>query len=101
MAKRKVRRRKTLGNVLPGSPTYRLSLHTGPVKEARRSVTRQLKRAKAGKVVQSGTERVYVDVKGNSCEDAQMRLAKALQEKGLRRLSTEAFFSRCQRRPGK
>ena len=24
---------------LPGSPTYRLRLHTGPVKEARRSVT--------------------------------------------------------------
>jgi hypothetical protein len=95
------RLRGQLGNVLPGSPTYRLSMHTGPVKEAGRSVTRQLKRAKAGKVVAAGTERVYIDVKGNSCEDAQMRLAKALQKKGLRRLSTEAFSSRCQRRPGK
>jgi hypothetical protein len=83
---------------LPGSPTYRLRLHTGPVKEARRSVARQLKRAKAGKVVSTGTEHVYVDVKANSCEDAQMRLAKALQKKGLKRLSTQAWGASCQRR---
>jgi hypothetical protein len=82
---------------LPGSPTYRLRLHTGPVKEARRSVARQLKRAKI-KVAVSGTEHVYADVKANSCEDAQMRLAKALQKKGLRRLSTQAFSTSCTRR---
>jgi len=83
---------------LPGSPTYRLRLHTGPLQAARRSVARQLKRAKAGKVVSTGTEHVYVDVKGNSCEDAQMRLAKALQQKGLRRLATQAWATTCQRR---
>jgi hypothetical protein len=82
---------------LPGSPTYRLRLHTGPVKEARRGVARQLKRAKI-KVVSTGTEHVYADVKANSCEDAQMRLAKALQAKGLRRLSTQVWAASCQRR---
>jgi hypothetical protein len=98
MAKIKGRAGWTLGSALPGSPTYRLRLHTGPVKEARRSVARQLKRAKAGRVVSTGTEHVYVDVKGNSCEDAQMRLAKALQKKGLRRLSTQAWSTTCRRR---
>ena len=82
---------------LPGSPTFRLRLHTGPVKEARRSVSRQLKRAKI-RVVSTGTEHVYADVKANSCGDAQMRLAKALQKKGLRRLSTQAWTTSCQRR---
>jgi hypothetical protein len=82
---------------LPGSPTYRLKLHTGPVKDARRSVARQLKRAKV-RVITSGTEHVYVDVKANSCEDAQMRLAKALQQKGLKRLATQAWGTSCQRR---
>lgn len=83
---------------LPGSPTYRLTLHTGPVKAAQRSVTRQIKRAKAGKVVSTGTEHVYIDVKANSCEDAQMRIARSLQKKGLRRLSTQMWAASCQRR---
>jgi hypothetical protein len=83
---------------LPGSPTYRLKLHTGPVKAAQRSVARQLKRAKAGRVKVTGTEHLYVDVKANSCEDAQMRLAKSLQKKGLRRLATQAWSTSCQRR---
>jgi hypothetical protein len=82
---------------LPGAPTFRLRLHTGPVKEARRSVARQLKRAKV-RVVTGGTEHVYVDVKATSCEDAQMRLAKALQKKGLRRLATQAWGTTCARR---
>lgn len=83
---------------LPGSPTYRLRLHTGPVKAARRGIARQLKRAKI-KVVTTGTEHVYADIKANSCEDAQFRLAKALQKKGFRRLSTQAFATSCSRRP--
>lgn len=82
---------------LPGSPTFRLKLHTGPVKEAQRSVSRQLKRAKI-RVKVTGTEHVYADVKANSCEDAQMRLAKALQKKGLKRLATQAWSTSCQRR---
>jgi hypothetical protein len=82
---------------LPGSPTFRLRLHTGPVKEARRGFARALKRSKV-KVVDTGTEHVTVDIKANSCEDAQMRLAKALQKKGLRRMSTQAWGSSCQRR---
>ena len=91
-------KRKGLGNLpsLPGSPTFRLRLHTGPG-GAVRSVARQLKRAKI-KVVSSGTEHVQADVKANSCEDAQMRLAKALQKKGLRRLSTQAWGASCQKR---
>lgn len=83
---------------LPGSPTYRLRLHTGPVKAAQRSVTRQLKRAKAGKVVTTGPEHVYIDIKANDCSDAQMRVAKALQKKGLRRLSTQMWSTSCARR---
>lgn len=86
---------------LPGSPTFRLRLHTGPVKTAQREAVRQLKRAKAGRVATVGTEHLYVDVKGNSCEDAQMRLARALQAKGLRRLATQAWSTTCQRRPGR
>lgn len=83
---------------LPGSPTFRLRLHTGPLKDARRSIARQLKRAKAGRVVTTGTEHVYIDVKANDCTDAQMRIAKALQKKGLRRLSTQMWSASCQRR---
>lgn len=82
---------------LPGSPTYRLRIHTGPVKEARRGFSRALKRAKV-KVVDTGTEHVTVDVKANSCDDAQYRVAKALQTKGLRRMSTMAWSASCQRR---
>lgn len=96
MAKRR-RKRSGLGSALPGSPTYRLRLYTGPLRAEQRSVTRQLKRSKA-KVVTMGTEHVYIDVKGNSCEDAQMRLARALQAKGLRRLSTRIWSTSCQRR---
>ena len=90
--------KKRLGSVLPGSPTFRLSFHTGPLKAEQRNIVRQFKRARAGRIVQTGTERVYIDVKGNSCEDAQMRLARALQKKGLRRLSTRAWGASCQRR---
>lgn len=83
---------------LPGSPTYRMRIHTGPLKETRRGFARALKRAKV-KVIDTGTEHVTVDVKANSCEDAQLRVAKALQTKGLRRLSTFVWGSSCQRRP--
>jgi len=84
---------------LPGSPTYRLQLHTGPIKAYQRSVKRQIRSAKAGRVVSIGTEHIHIDVKGNSCEDAQMRLARSLQKKGLKRLATQAWSTRCQRRP--
>lgn len=99
MAKRK-RKRSGLGASfsLPGAPTFRLRLHTGPLKAEQRSVARQLKRSKA-KAVTTGTEHVYVDVKATSCDDAQYRLAKALQAKGLRRLSTRIWSTSCQRRP--
>ncbi len=76
---------------------YRLRIHTGPVKEARRGMARALKRAKV-KVIDTGTEHVTVDVKANSCEDAQLRVAKALQKKGLRRASTSIWGASCQRR---
>lgn len=82
---------------LPGSPTYRLRIHTGPAKEARRGFARAAKRSKL-KVIDTGTQHVTVDIKANSCEDAQMRVAKAMQKKGLRRLSTYAFGASCQRR---
>ena len=82
---------------LPGSPTYRLRMHIGPLKAEQRSVTRQLKRAGV-KVHTLGTEDVYFDVKANSCEDAQMRAAKALQQKGLRRMSTRMWAASCKRR---
>lgn len=82
---------------LPGSPTYRLRIHTGPVKEARRGMARALKRSKI-KVVDTGTEHVTVDVKANDCSDAQYRVAKALQKKGLRRMSMNMWSASCQRR---
>jgi len=82
---------------LPGSPLYRLRIHTGPVQDARRGFARALKRAKL-KVIDTGTEHVTVDIKANSCEDAQMRIAKALQKKGLRRMSTMVWGASCQRR---
>lgn len=83
---------------LPGAPTFRLRLHAGPLRQALRSVARQLKRSKI-KVVSTGTEHVYADVKATSCDDAQYRLAKALQAKGLRRLASQAWAASCQRRP--
>nr|PZN18207.1 MAG: hypothetical protein DIU80_23240 [Chloroflexota bacterium] len=75
-----------------------MRLHTGPLKAEQRSVTRQLKRAKL-RVVTSGTEHVYVDVKANDCSDAQVRVVKALQRKGLKRLATRVWAASCQRRP--
>lgn len=85
-------------NQLPGSPTYRLRIHSGPLKEARRGFARALKRAKV-KVIDTGTSYITVDVKANSCEDAQMRVAAALQKKGLRRHAMAIWGSGCQRRP--
>lgn len=82
---------------LPGSPTYRMRIHSGPLKEARRGFARALKRAKV-KVVDTGTSYITVDVKANSCEDAQLRIAKALQAKGLRRHAMAIWGSSCQRR---
>ena len=84
---------------LPGSPKYRLSIHTGPTKD-RQVFARALKRAKV-KVVDTGTAHVTVDVKANSCEDAQMRVAKALQQKGLPRLAKHVWGSSCHRRPAR
>lgn len=77
--------------------TYRLSLHTGPLKAERKGVARMLKRARL-KVITTGTERVYVDVKASDCEDAKLRVEQALQAKGLRRLSLRASSMTCQRR---
>ena len=85
-------------NQLPGSPTYRLRIHSGPLKEARRGLARALKRSKI-KVVDTGTSHVTVDIKANDCSDAQMRVAKALQQKGLRRYATAIWGSSCHRRP--
>lgn len=82
---------------LPGSPKYRLRIHTGPLKDARRGMARALKRAKV-QVINTGTEHVTVDVRANDCTDAQMRVAKALQAKGLRRLSTHIWGASCKRR---
>jgi hypothetical protein len=79
--------------------TFRFKLHTGPVRAEQRQFTRAFKRSKLHVAV-TGTEHVYVDVKGVDCEDAWLNMERALKNKGLRPgryLHTRELWS-CQRR---
>lgn len=58
--------------------TYRLQLHTGPTQV--KHFSRIVKRAGL-KVASTGTEHLYVDVRGISCNDAERKMQTSLVKK--------------------